>query len=90
MNGPDHNSSEATYRIVIQGEIGEAALRGLRGLAPMTWVQEGRSQNTVLTVQVRDQASLRGLLNQLWDLNLTLIDIRRLLGNETREDDHGG
>jgi hypothetical protein len=31
----------------------------------------------VLTVFVPDQAALRGLLNKLWDLNLTLLSVIR-------------
>ncbi len=30
---------------------------------------------TVLTGEVGDQAALRGMLNKLWDLNLTLISV---------------
>ena len=33
---------------------------------------------TILTGLVADQAALRGLLNQIWDLNLTLIAVERL------------
>ncbi len=31
--------------------------------------------NTAVTVSVPDQAALRGILNRLWDLNLTLIAV---------------
>ena len=30
-------------------------------------------------VAVQDQAALRGLLNQLWDLNLTLVSLHRIV-----------
>jgi hypothetical protein len=36
--------------------------------------QDGRP-HTRLTGQVDDQAALRGMLNQLWDLNLTLVSV---------------
>jgi hypothetical protein len=36
---------------------------------------------TVLTGLVIDQAALRGLLNKIWDLNLTLISLERVETN---------
>ena len=33
---------------------------------------------TMLTVHVVDQAKLRGILNKLWDLNLSLISVTRV------------
>ena len=33
---------------------------------------------TTLTVSVVDQAKLRGILNKLWDMNLTVISMNRL------------
>jgi hypothetical protein len=33
---------------------------------------------TVLNGSVLDQAALRGLLTQIWDLNLTLISVTRV------------
>jgi len=33
---------------------------------------------TTLTGPVADQAALRGILNKLWDLNLTLLGVNRM------------
>jgi len=33
---------------------------------------------TVLTAPVVDQAALRGLLNHLWDFNLTVLAVERI------------
>ncbi len=33
---------------------------------------------TLLTGEVADQAALRGVLNQIWDFNLTVIAVERL------------
>jgi len=38
---------------------------------------------TVIVVSVSDQAGLRGLLNKLWDLNLSVLAVTRLAGHET-------
>ncbi len=35
------------------------------------------SQTTILTGMVADQAALRGILNRLWDMNLSLISVRQ-------------
>ena len=36
---------------------------------------EDNSPTTLLTGPVADQAALRGLLNKIWDLNLSLISV---------------
>ena len=36
------------------------------------------STHTTLFLAIPDQAALRGLLNTLWDLNLTLISVTQL------------
>ena len=41
----------------------------------------GDGDQTVLTGPVGDQAELRGLLNKIWDLNLTLISLSRVETN---------
>ena len=33
---------------------------------------------TLFTGPIADQAALRGILNKLWDLNLTLISVSRV------------
>jgi hypothetical protein len=40
---------------------------------------------TTLTGRVRDQAALRAILNQLWDLNLTIEQVQRF---DDTEADH--
>jgi hypothetical protein len=40
---------------------------------------------TTLVGPVVDQAALRGLLCRLWDLNLTLISVRRLAADGKEE-----
>ena len=41
----------------------------------------GDGDQTVLIGPVTDQAALRGLLNKIWDLNLTLISLDRVETN---------
>src|SRR5512134_2412414 len=64
-----------TYHITVQGRLDQSWSRWFDGLAI-----EGPSRDsdlTTLTGPVVDQPALRGLLNKLWDLNLTLIAVRR-------------
>ena len=41
----------------------------------------GEGDQTILTGPVADQAALRGLLNKIWDLNLSLISLDRVETN---------
>jgi hypothetical protein len=60
-----HKHSQAVYEIIVQGELDQSWENFLESLA-------------VTPGPVIDQAALRGLLCKLWDLNLTLISVRRL------------
>lgn len=85
MNLPDDAGLPSTYEIVVNGELGDSWARWLHGLAHTAEVLDSNPHVTVLTVQVRDQAALRGVLNQLWDLNLTLTGVRRIHPHPRKE-----
>jgi hypothetical protein len=68
-----------TYEIIVRSDLGERWSTLLAGLGQAVEVRGGGPEETDLVVDVRDQAALRGLLNQLWDLNLTLVSLRRIL-----------
>ena len=68
------------YRITVQGRLDEAWSEWLTGLTLTTTMDEHGAIVTTLTGEVVDQAALRGLLNRLWDWNLTLIAVTRLQG----------
>jgi len=61
------------YQIKVEGQFTASWLEWFK---PLTLAVEG--ERTVLTGPLPDQAALRGLLNKMWDLNLTLISIQRL------------
>lgn len=86
MNPLDETERPVTYQITLPGELGDGLVRGLHGAAQTAEVWDRNPQVTILRVQVQDQAALRGLLNQLWDLNLTLIDVRRMCPKKERDD----
>ena len=67
----------ATYQILAQGWVGERWADWFNG---MTITREGGDAQppiTILTGRVADQAALRGLLQQLYDLGLPLLQVAR-------------
>jgi len=67
------------YRIRVQGKLDP---RWSNWLASMSIVSEPTTDGcltTVLTGPVADQAALRGVLSRLWDLNLDIISVNRIV-----------
>ncbi len=62
----------AAYRIEVRGSIEAAWAAGLEDA-----VIEQRADHSFIDISV-DQAALRGLLCQLWDLNLIVIAVNRM------------
>ena len=71
----------ATYRIVIQGSLGESWSSRLAGMAIRTTEREDRAPVTTLTGRIRDQAQLNGVLDTLYGLHLSILKV------ETVEDE---
>ncbi len=63
----------ARYEICLLGRLDEKWLVWFDGVQTTSGREEDHKPLTILTCTVVDQARLRGILNQLWDLNLTLI-----------------
>jgi hypothetical protein len=68
---------QSIYRIAVEGGLDTRWAAWFEGLT----VADDGAGHTILTGPVADQAALRGILNKLWDLNLTLVSVRRI---ETR------
>ena len=71
-------STVSAYRIEIEGRLDPRWSSWFNGL---TITVKGRDHDlfvTILDGAVPDQASLRGILNKIWDLNLSLISVNRL------------
>jgi hypothetical protein len=66
------------YQIVVQGNIDSSWSDWFDGMGVST--APGRSGDCVTTLSgpVEDQATLRGVLNHLWDLNLTILAVTRI------------
>ena len=65
----------ASYRIVIQGVLGEEWSDRLAGLAITTLEREDGEPHTALTGPIRDQAELNGVLDTLYGLHLTILKV---------------
>lgn len=66
------------YRIRVQGCVDPRWSDWFSGLTLAEAQDAGGLPVTILTGVVPDQAALRGILNKLWDLNLTLLAAERL------------
>lgn len=63
------------YQIKVQGRLNQRWSDWLGGVAFSYESEE--SLITTLTAEIMDQSALRGILNKLWDLNLTLLSVTR-------------
>ncbi len=73
-----HSDPQATYEIKVRGELDQGWQQWFDGLAITSRHTGEQSSVTTFTGPVADQAALRGMLCKLWDLNLTLISVRRI------------
>jgi hypothetical protein len=67
-------SISRVYQIRIQGHLDET---WFNWFSPLVLVNEENGEAT-LTGAVRDQAELHGLLDKIFDLNLTLLSVSRM------------
>lgn len=72
----------ARYRIQVAGGLDESWSFWFDGLD----VSAGDGVTT-LTGDVADQAALRGILQSIWDLNLTLLSVNPAEENDVSSDD---
>jgi hypothetical protein len=68
----------AIYELQVQGELDQSWEAWFSGLIVRVTHASEQPPTTTLIGPVADQAALRGLLCELWDLNLTLISVRRV------------
>ena len=70
--------SRIPYEVQVEGELDLGWAEWFSDLAVTLRFADEQPPITTLTGPVADQAALRGLLCRLWDLNLTLVSVRRL------------
>lgn len=82
---PSVRSAKSYYEIQVQGELDRGWESYIDGLV----VQHEpfcKTSLTTLICPVVDQAALRGLLCRLWDLNLALIAVRRVVIDDKKKE----
>ena len=72
------NDPGVIYEIQVQGELDRGWEEWLSGLSVTHTYAGEQACTTTLTGPVADQSALRGILCKVWDLNLTLISVRRI------------
>ena len=72
------NHPQTIYEIVVQGELDQSWQQWFNSPTVTLTRVGAQSPTTTLVGPVADQAALRGMLCKLWDLNLTLISVRRI------------
>lgn len=63
------------YQIRVQGNVDPSWSDWFDGMEVLLVTGPDDPCVTTLTGDVRDQATLRGILNHLWDLNLTVLSV---------------
>ena len=71
-------TEQARYQIRVQGWIGQRWADWFDGMAMHYEGTKNDTPTTVLTGLVADQAALRGVLSNIWDLNLCLLSVNRV------------
>jgi len=66
------------YQIKVQGNVDPSWSDWFDGMGVSSVSSDEGNDVTTFTGFVDDQATLRGILNHLWDLNLTLLSVIRI------------
>lgn len=68
----------AHYRIAVHGKVPDSWRDRLAGMIISTGEGPGGASQTVLTGRLRDQAELNGVMQSLYKLHLTILDVKAL------------
>ena len=68
----------AIYKIKVQGELKENWSERLQGLQITVERSQGKKPVSVLIGQINDQTALSGVLNALYNFNMTIISVQML------------
>lgn len=78
MSAIDKSDPGDFYQIKIIGNLDQKWSGWFNDLAIIPEQASDKSEITILTGQISDQAKLRGILNKIWDLNLHVISVNQL------------
>ncbi len=68
----------AIYKIVVNGILEETSSDSYRGMQVTVERKKGKENFSVLVGEIRDQAALSGILNNLYEAQLTVISVNML------------
>ena len=74
-NTPEETSE---YEIIVRGELHESWSNWLEDMKVQPVKNPNGEIMTILSGNIQDQAALRGTLNKIWDMHLTLISVNRM------------
>lgn len=66
------------YEILVLGILDDRWSEWFQGIVIPETCIGGRQPITTITCHSNDQARLRGILNKIWDLNLSLISVNQI------------
>ena len=72
----------AGYRIVVQGRLEPSYTDRLAGMTITTIARGDRMPLTVLVGHLRDQAQLNGVLDTLYGLHLSILEVKKVEGRK--------
>lgn len=76
---PNHNAGDIrVYQITVAGKLDRQWCDWFGDMAVSVGQAPDGTLVTTLSGVAADQATLRGILNKIWDLNLTLISVIRI------------
>ena len=67
------NTSGGLFEIHVKGQLDKSWSEGLGGME----IELANDGEMILTGNIGDQAALMGILNKLYNLNLTIISLRK-------------
>ena len=70
----------AIYQIKVTGNLDQTWVSWFNQMKITTEGNQNVGPITVFTGTVSDQAELRGLLVKIWDLNLELLSVQKMIG----------
>lgn len=66
------------FEIIVRGRVKEDWSHWLGNFFIEPLDNIGKGQTTKISGAITDQAALRGLMNQIWDLNLVIISFQQI------------
>ena len=66
------------YQIIVQGCLDLSWSEWFDGMEITNETSKDAQLITTLNGNIEDQSTLRGILNRLWDLNLTILSVKRV------------